>query len=129
MITQLPEVLGRSSHIPNGGGEEHQGQDKQPSGEDIAQRTQEQQPRGISGLGQGGDQAGSFIAHTELLGQDMQDRVVVIEIGDGESAGEGEQEVQPDGEGRGIGRIIATSLRGVKDEGPYGRPLGGRWSG
>lgn len=64
-----PRLLGRSFYLPNRGGEEHQGQNIQPSGENITQRTQEQQSRCISRLGKGRDQAGSFIAHTELLRQ------------------------------------------------------------
>ena len=66
---------------------------------------------------EGGHDGDLLVGNAEVVGEDIKDGVVVIEVGDGEGAGKGEKKVQWQGETWRVCGIVAASFGRV---GEYG---------
>ncbi|MNZ70801.1 hypothetical protein D3C78_891500 [compost metagenome] len=76
---------------------DHQGHadDQPPSLQQVAQRHQQDQADGIADLGGGDEDPSLGIGEVELLGQSLQQRLVVVVAGHRHAGGEGHQQDQP----------------------------------
>lgn len=76
------EGPGHAKADPEGGGYQDEEEDKRSSFENVAQRTEEEESHGIARLHDGGYLGDLFIRDAKVIGQDIEDGVVVVEICD-----------------------------------------------
>lgn len=63
----------------------HKRKDKRPPGKDIPKRAQQQQAARVPGLHEGCNRRGALEADVKRLGDPVQNRLVVVEVRDGEA--------------------------------------------
>jgi hypothetical protein len=103
-VTQRPMLVKCQSYIdieqyrviyePHGCSEQHKAQHEWASLQQITQWTQKEQANGISSLGDSWDLSDLLIRYIEVVGQNIQDRVIVVQIRHSESSSKGEQDIQ-----------------------------------
>lgn len=81
-------------YVPHGRCKEHQPDHEQTPSQQISQRTQKQKARGIASLHGCRNIRCLLIRYIEVSGQNVEDRMAIVEVGDGETGGECEQHVQ-----------------------------------
>ena len=116
------EVRSDAEPDPEGGGEENHAEDEITSTKDVAEGAEKQQTGGVASLHQRGDVGGGFVGDVEVLCEDVEDGVVIVEVSDGEGAGEAEEDVHGGGEDGGIGRIPATPRWHPEEKPEYAAP-------
>lgn len=104
------------SVLPDSSRKPHQNQHKRPPPKDIPQRAQKQQPGRIARLHQGRHDRDPLIRNPETLSQSVQDRMVVVQVRDGKSTREGEEQVQRHREPRRVSGVVSTSLGRICDD-------------
>ncbi len=101
-----------------GGGDQHQ-----PAAfQQVGQRHQEQQAEGIADLRQRDDQAGPFGVEADIRGDQLDDRLCVVEVGDDGAAAQGEQQHQCLRQGWGL----ACERGGLAGHALFSVAMGGR---
>ncbi len=100
-------------HQRGGGGERHGGErrdgeaelggDQGAAVEVVAERDEQQQADRVADLGEGADQADRGVVDAEVPGDEVEQRLGVVDVGDGQAAGDGEQPGDG-GDGRGTRR-------------------------
>jgi len=86
------------------GNRQHGGADHQPAVfQQVTQGHQEEQAQGVADLGQGYDQAGQRTGQAEVRGDQLDDRLRIVDVGDDGPAAEGEQQHHAAGHCRAAG--------------------------
>jgi len=87
-LSSQQEMITSREALPHRRREPHEPEDKGPPLDQIGQRTQEQQPARVARLRHGRNVRRLLVGDVKVVRQPVQDRVRVVQVRDGEAAGE-----------------------------------------